>query len=139
MLRLPHVGRTVARAAKGSLAPFTTGNVHRSLNFSVLHLPYISLYCNRYCLYPAFENSVYNSAESICQGSPNCLKYSLCNMFCFHRSAGCQQYGGSVCGWETCGGRAWNHGAAGKKTVYYFSNVMVLLLYAACCKFEVAR
>uniref|UniRef100_A0A3B5KKP5 NADH-ubiquinone oxidoreductase 75 kDa subunit, mitochondrial n=1 Tax=Takifugu rubripes TaxID=31033 RepID=A0A3B5KKP5_TAKRU len=28
MLRLPHVGRTVARAAKGSLAPFTTGNVH---------------------------------------------------------------------------------------------------------------
>ncbi|TNM94303.1 hypothetical protein fugu_002479 [Takifugu bimaculatus] len=25
MLRLPHVGRTVARAAKGSLAPFTTG------------------------------------------------------------------------------------------------------------------
>lgn len=56
-------------------------------------------------------------------------------MFCFHRSAGCQQYGGSVCGWETCGGRAWNHSAAGKKTVHYFSNVMVLLLYAACCIF----
>lgn len=33
MLRLPHVGRTVARAAKGSLAPFTTGNVHRIFKF----------------------------------------------------------------------------------------------------------
>lgn len=42
---------------------------------------YIFLYCNRYCLYPAFQNSVYNSAQSICQGYPNCLEYSLCNMF----------------------------------------------------------
>lgn len=46
MLRLPLVGRIVARAAKGSLAPSTTGNNHHFLKiFSSITIQFLSNIC----------------------------------------------------------------------------------------------
>lgn len=75
----------MARAAKGSLAPSTTGNIHYFLKiFSSSFITVIfSQICNRFtnvtifylCLHPAFNNSVYSSIQLICHGSSNCRKY----------------------------------------------------------------
>lgn len=137
MLRLPLVGRTVARAAKGSLAPSTTGNIHYFLKiFSSSFITVIfSQICNRFtnvtifylCLHPAFNNSVYSSIRLICHGSSVENMFFL-YIFFLNSSAGCQQHGGSVCGWKTCGGGAWNHCAAGEKMAQCFISVVFLFV-----------
>lgn len=82
------------------------------------------------CLHAAFNNSICISGRYICPCPHNYKKicYFFCNIFNLSSSAGCQQHGGSVCGWKTCGGGAWNHCAAGEKIVQYFINVVFLFV-----------
>lgn len=138
MLRLPNVGRALAGAAKGSLASSNTGKtrvcvcVYAHLCpcgyvvFGVgahtcrCQLHYIALqetlYIHIFCIHFIRETEL-NSSKSGQFVSTSSAYTSAC----------CQQHGGSVCGWETSGGGAWNYRAAGVEQQNILLKIKLLL------------